>query len=470
MIDLRVPACAGYSSLVAIVVQDAAARAELSERQREDLGQAARSAFKLVVQEAMAGERDPMHVRVSWTAAVLHVSLTERGLPLDDAAAQRSPHWHDILARIDRAHWVLHPRGSELQLTVLRPHGFARETPVQAPADALALAPLQEYTIRRFRPEDAPGVARAFFQTWGYHYIFPAVYVPHRLIELNAKNAYISIVAVAQNGDIVGHYALDPLPGTPIADGCAAVVVPAHRGRGLLERMRTEMEAEAVRLGLAAYYTEPVTTHTRTQTESAKFGAQLCAIVLGGDPAAFVPKAMEYTGAGQRQSYTVYFKPLQTRATRTIYSPAKHRDMIERIYANLGLPIDVRSGTPAAADGKLRVEVNRTEGFATLDVISPGANSAQQIAQAVRDLRDLRHIGAMYANLPLDDPGTPQLCEALELLGFFFSGAVPWMMEGVDVLRLQLPLTPIDLSQVTIAGSFGEELKAYISAERDALQ
>jgi hypothetical protein len=85
-------------------------------------------------------------------------------------------------------------------------------------------------------------------------------------------------------------------------------------------------------------------------------------------------------------------------------------------------------------------------------------------------LRDLRHIGAIYANLPLEHTGTPALCEALELLGFFFSGVVPWMMDGADILRMQLPLTPIDLSQVTIVGSFGEQFKAYIAAERGALQ
>jgi GNAT superfamily N-acetyltransferase len=333
----------------------------------------------------------------------------------------------------------------------------------------VAPAPQQTYTVRRFQPQDAPGVARAFYQTWGYHYIFPAVYVPHRLTELNASNAYISIVATAQDGEIVGHYALSPVPGAPIADGCAAIVVPAHRGRGLLERMRAEMEAEAARLGFAAYYTEPVTTHGRTQSESAKFGAQLCAIVLGGDPATFVPKAMSYTGAGQRQSYTVYFKPLRPREPRSVYSPAKHRDVVTKIYANLQLPVVMREGIPANGEGNVRVEVVRAEGFASIDVLAAGVSTLDRITQAVSDLRKLERIGAIYANLPLEDAGTPALCEGLELLGFFFSGVIPWAMEGRDVLRMQLPLTPIDLSQVTIVGQFGAELKAYIERQIRAL-
>jgi hypothetical protein len=40
------------------------------------------------------------------------------------------------------------------------------------------------------------------------------------------------------------------------------------------------------------------------------------------------------------------------------------------------------------------------------------------------------------------------------------------MMDGTDILRMQLPLTPIDLSQVTIVGSFGEQFKSYIAAQR----
>lgn len=463
IVDVRLPPDTAFSSLAAVIAQDTAARAELEPHRAAHLTDATKMGFELIVRDAMAGEREPVHLRAVLTPAELRIELLERGLPLDDASARRDPHWSEILERVDRAHWTLHGRtGSELQLAVTRPHGVPHAGERPPAEETVPLAPEQTYTIRRFQHEDAPGVARAFYLTWGYHYIFPAVYAPRRLVELNDANAYISMVAVSESGEIVGHYALDPVPGAPIADGCAAIVIPAHRGRGLLERLRRAAEDEAMRLGFAAYYSEPVTTHGRTQAESAKFGAGLCAIVLGGDPPSFVPKAMPATGAGQRQSFTVYFKPLRPREARVIYAPAKHRSMIERIYSNLGLPIEIREGTPAQADGTLRVESMRGEGFANIDVLIPGAASVQHIAQAVCDLRSLGHLGALYANVPLEHPGTPQLCEAIERLGFFFSGVVPWTMDGRDALRLQLPLTPIDLSQVTIVGRFGEELKSYI--------
>lgn len=465
IVDVRLPAQVEYGALAALVVQDAATRAELHDEQRTELSRAAQLAFELIVRDALVCEREAIHVRTAWTPAQLRVSLIERGLPLDDSTARRDPHWLDIVDRVDSAHWKLHGRaGSELQLAVQRPHGIPHDGEQPPPEDSVPLAPEQTYTVRRFQPEDAPGVAQAFYRTWGYHYIFPAVYVPHRLVELNESNAYISMVAVGESGEIVGHYALDPLPGAPIADGCAAIVNPAHRGRGLLERLRHAAEDEAIRLGFAAYYSEPVTTHGRTQSESAKFGAHLCAIVLGGDPATFVPKGMRVTGAGQRQSFTVYFKPLSPREPRAIYAPPQHRAIVETIYANLGLPIDLRDGEPAQGEGEVHVQAVRGEGFATIDVASIGAASAEHVAQAVSDLRNLGRLGAIYVNVPLEDAAAPALCEAVERLGFFFCGVVPWSMGGRDALRLQLPLTPIDLDQVTIIGDFGARLKAYIDA------
>ncbi len=464
VIDLRLPPEAGYAMLAAYVAGDAAARAEFNETDRTKIADAARFGFELIVRDAMAGEREPIRVRAVWTPEELHISLLERGLPLEDGNARRDPSWPNILERVDSAQWKLHGRaGSELLLTLQRPHGIANEDAAPPREDSVPLAPQQRYTIRRFQPEDAPGVARAFYRTWGYNYVFPAVYVPKRLVELNNSNAYISIVAVAEDGEIVGHFALDPIPGTPLVDGCAAIVSPAHRGRGLLERLRQFAQDEAVRLGFGAFYTEPVTTHPRTQEDSAKIGASLCGIVLGGDPAAFTPKHMQYTGGGQRQSFTIYIKPLKARESRTIYAPPRHHEMIDAIYRNLGFASDVREGCAVTQTGDLHIGVSRSEGFAVIDVVTVGGTTMERIAQALADVRTLGRIGAVYVNLPLEDPGTPQVCDAIEAQGFFFCAVIPWAMGGRDALRLQLPLTPIDLSQVTIFGEFGAQLKAYIA-------
>ncbi|MBV8491318.1 MAG: hypothetical protein JO199_12380, partial [Candidatus Eremiobacteraeota bacterium] len=329
--------------------------------------------------------------------------------------------------------------------------------------------PPQEYVIRRFEPGDAPGIARAFYLTYGYHYDLPMVYVPERLIELNESRHYVSIVAVAQNGKIAGHYALAREGDEPIADGGGAVVNPAHRGRDLLNRMRRFAEEEATRMGLAAYYTEPVTDHGRTQHASESFGAKACGITLGLSPRSFVAKHMELSTTTQRQSFMLYVKPLRERERRTVYAPARHRAMIERIYTNLGLPVAFAEGSGTGEPGIVRTSIVRADQVGTIAVEKAGPESAQRVRQAVDDLRIVAHLGAIYAQLPLDDPGTPALCESMEALGFSFGGVGPWMLDGRDALRLQMTLTPIDLSVLTIVGDFGKELVAYVAAERERI-
>jgi hypothetical protein len=172
---------------------------------------------------------------------------------------------------------------------------------------------------------------------------------------------------------------------------------------------------------------------------------------------------MDVTSKGQRQSFMLYFKPLQPRAPRTIFAPSRHRAMIEKIYTNIGLPVEISQGTAAApGKGEIHTGIERADGSATIAIRSIGTETADVVAQAVNDLRGLAHIGALYALVPLENAAAPQLSDALEQLGFFFSGVGPWMLGGSDALRLQMPLTPIDMSLLTIDGEFGRELADYV--------
>ena len=143
-------------------------------------------------------------------------------------------------------------------------------------------------------------------------------------------------MAVAADGEIAGHYALARQAGEPIADAGGAVVVPAHRGRDLLNRLRRAAEEEAdASWGLAAYYSEPVTDHGRTQRASESFGATACGLTLGLSPRNFIAKHMQLSTTTQRQSFMLYVRPLGARERRTLYVPARHRAIVERIYERL---------------------------------------------------------------------------------------------------------------------------------------
>ena len=68
--------------------------------------------------------------------------------------------------------------------------------------------PGQSFEVRRMQPEDAWGVARCFFAVYGEHYPFDVYYIPERLIEENRRKNVYSVVARADNGDIIGCGAL----------------------------------------------------------------------------------------------------------------------------------------------------------------------------------------------------------------------------------------------------------------------
>ena len=329
------------------------------------------------------------------------------------------------------------------------------------------LAPPQTYEIRRYRPGDGPGVAHCFRETYGDHYDNPIVYQPALLDAANAAGTFISFVAVTQGGEIAGHYALHREPQDTIAEGCAAAVAPQHSDRHLLTLLRTEAEHEARRMELPAYYTEPVTDHTFTQRASETFGAHPCAISLGTDPRSVVPLHMQHLAAtNQRLSLLLYVKPLAPVAPRTVFAPARHREMIERIYGSLGAPITLEKGAAPNETGSVRTESDAQMLSGTVIVDRVGGDIRKAARQAVADLRKPANLGALFAMLPLDDPGCPAACDAFEDLGFFFSGVAPWMLAGRDALRLQLLLEPIDCSELAIESPFAKELVAYADAER----
>jgi len=466
-IELKVPPEVEFGSLVQSVVGDAARRAELPDDRRTALESAAALGFTIIVRQAMAESREPIRIVAACTPAHLTVSLFERGLPLDDAAERRDPNWNAIAAEVDEAHWHSHgSAGSELRLLVERPHGLQEYSESTALEEDVPEAPAQTYDVRRFEPADAPGVVRAFYLAYGYNYDLPAVYVPSRLIELNRTGRYVSTVAVAQDGEIVGHYALSRENGEPIADGGGAIVLPAHRGRNLATLLRAHAEREAIAMGLEAYCSEPVTDHGRTQHMSESFGAVACGITLGGSPRTFLAKHMELSTTTQRQSFMLYVKRLQQRERRRIFAPERHRAIVARIYEQLDLPADFAQAEPPAGPGALRTAIFRADGVGFVTVEQAGAQAADLVRQAIDDLRTARHLGAIYLSLSLEDPGTPALCEAMESHGFYFSAVAPWMHGGKDALRLQMPLTPIDLSSLTVVGAFGKELLSYIEAER----
>lgn len=467
-VTLTVPPDETYARLVGIFVRDAAERAQLDDERVARLVEAIDIGFCAIVRDAMAESREPLRVSAVAAARELRIAIDERGLPMDAATAQRDPRLSELSALVDRVRWHSRARrGSELLLCVTcEPPVCAADESDESVGEAAPFAP-ESYTIRRFEPGDAEGVVRCFYQTYGYAYVNDSAYEPRRLAALNRSGRYLSFVAVAPDGEIAAHYALDREPAAPSAEGCGAIVAPRHRGKRLLARLRAEAEAYAKELQLEGFFSEPVTDHGATQHESERFGARITSIALGHSPRAMLAKHMSLSATGQRQSLTLYAKTLRAPAERSVALPRRHGAVLRSAYERLGVPISGAAPAVGGQYGEIRTTVSRSARYADVAVLQIGDDSTAAVLQAVRDVRALGSADVIYALLPVDDPRCDELCTLLEDEGMFYSGLVPWGLEGRDALRLQLPLTPIDCNALTMASDEGRALLDYIIAERE---
>ncbi len=481
--ELVLPNEAGALGLARAYVRELATQGDLPGEAVEALATAIEGVCREVIERGFEpGERATFRLVGTLTAAVLGLAIHERGLPFDPSApgaggdARRGlaagATWDLLRQTVDHAHWLNHGKaGMELRLLKHRPQGdIAEHLPAAALTPYRADEPLahqQDYTIRRMRPDEAIQVAQCVYRAYGYSYGNADFYYPERIAHENVTGRLVSVVAVDAAGAVVGHLALERPEPRPVAESGAAVVAPAHRGRHLLERMRGFLEEEAARLGLLGVFGEPVTSHTYSQRMEEDFGAHACGVLLGGMPRSTRFKHIRAEPLGQRESNLLYFKYLAAPPPSTVYAPAQHRALLERIYGNLGTPVEYGAPEPARGAGEVAVFVDHCWQYGEIRVERVGADTATEIGRARRDLSDTARAQVIYLRLPLAQAGTPELCRAAEAEGFFFAGVGVGFADDGDVLYLQYLGVPLDPARLQVASPFARELVAYVAAERE---
>ena len=476
--QLSVPSHPDSAGITGAYVRELVALAGLPAEQATHLLLAATECFSDIVRCADApGDQEPLDLVAILTPRALTLQIHERGAPFDpsgnvDAAAPiRGPAWERIRHAVDEARWFNRgSAGMELHLTAHRREGdvtqLLPESELTAFPHEQPLAPAQSYSIRRFRPEDAIGVAQCVYRSFGYTYGDADLYYPDRIVHLNETGQLVSLVALDEAGAVVGHLGLERPDLGATAESSDAAVAPAHRHRHLLERLRGLAEDEARGLGLEGLIGYPVTTHPFSQRMDETVGSRLCGVVLGQ-----LPRSTSFTGittepSAQRVSTLLYFKYMSAPSPTIVHAPAHHRAMVERIYANLAVPTEFRAPGTATGAGRLVVSLDRQWGFGEVLVESVGADSATEIRRARTDLCTVAGTEIVYLYLPLAQAGTPELCACAEAEGFFFSGIGPRFAKDGDVLCLQYVGGELDPRRLQIATPYGRELLDYVTAER----
>jgi anti-sigma regulatory factor (Ser/Thr protein kinase) len=452
----------------------------------ERLGQLVIAAVTDALEKAYpSGEEGLIELSVSEGAGKLEIIVRDFGLPQDVEVLEKRLHeshpvatWlhgSDLVHVVDQMHWLAFgSQGKALQLIkwlhtsniadTLSANDLAHVSP------DIPLAPSQEYTVRRMNPEEAAQVSQLIYRTYGTTYFNEDVYYPERIASQNLHEKLLSVVVVGEDGRLAGHCALERDQKGPVAELGQAAVDPAHRGRGLLDRMKDALEIEARALNLIGWYADAVSVHTFTQQSNAHHGGHVCGVDL-----AVSPKTETFRDiAGeqpQRVSCVLYFHWLEQPQPRTVYVPMRHQKMVAAIYENLQCPFEFgQSELPAQEHGKFTVKFEIRAALATIHVEQLGKDSAHAIRHATRELVERSRAEVVVVELPLSEPGTIEVCETLESEGLAFTGIGPHFSPDGDVLKLAYLVEPLAKAPIKTFEPFASQLVDYALAEQERVR
>ena len=416
----------------------------------------------------------------------MQIVLREKGIPFDpkliplykpDLLDLDSPAagmgFHLMKSMVDDVQFVnLGPEGKETRLLKLfknapdagQSNGPTSPTTIEPQVIQEKIA----YDVRLMAENEAIEVSKCAFKSHGYSFFDDHIYYPDRLVELNRSGTMISAVAVTKDNVFMGHAALlYQHPEDRIPELTFVFVNVEYRGQGAFNRLNEFLMQTPKKRECPGIYAYAVANHVFTQKTMARYGINDCGILLATSPRTWKFKGIP-GDATQRITVILAFKYIDKPKPITLYAPAHHREMIAKLYKNLGATPDwgTPPGTPAPlpqSGPEILTDVNPSESCAEIYVKQYGQNTVREVRKQLRRFC-LQQIACINLFLNLEDPVTQTMTAEFEKLGFFFSGVLPCARIG-DTLILQY-LNNVDLAYEKIAAysDVAKELLEYIRA------
>jgi anti-sigma regulatory factor (Ser/Thr protein kinase) len=426
------------------------------------------------------GEEGAIKLSLNDAHGRLEIIIRDYGMPRDVEQLERQLHepGADRLfgcpaTVVDEVHWLAYGReGKALQVRKwLHDHSVAdgpaaeKLTPFD---DDAPLAPPQQYAVRRMSPSEAVQVSQLMYRTYGNTYFNSDVYYPERVAAHNANASVISFVACAEDAYVAGHYALELNQPGRVAEAGQAAVDPAHRGRGLLGRMKELALEEARQRQLFGWYADAVAVHEFTQKSNVDHGGHLTGADLG-----IAPQTERFRGFGeqtQRVTCLLYFHWLKTPAARKVFVPERHRPMVEKIYRRLECPVEFAAGEAPLGHGTLAVKADPSAGTAYVRADQLGVDTVHAIRHAKRELVEGSAAQVVFVELPAEDSGTPIVMQQLAAFGFGFCGIAPHFSPRGDLVRLVYLVKRLAREPIHTYDADAAELVEYALAEQSRVQ
>ena len=323
-----------------------------------------------------------------------------------------------------------------------------------------------QYQVRAMREEEAIEVSKCAFKSHGYSFFDDHIYYPERLVKLIQNGDMISFVAVTENEIFMGHACLlFQYPEDRCAELTFAFVNPEFRGQGVLGRLLEALFAAESRRTLEGIYAYAVANHPFTQKANVRRGINDCGILLATSPASWKFKGIP-GDPNQRISVVLSFRYIGTPKRLTLYPPAHHREMVAKLYRNIGA--DHEYAAPAdepalTGESEIITGTNQSEGCAEIFVRHCGKDVVRDVRRLLRGFC-LQQYAAINLYLSLEEPSTYHLTAEFEKLGFFFGGILPCGRIGETLILQFLNNVDLDYTKITAYSDAAKEMLAYIRA------
>lgn len=320
-----------------------------------------------------------------------------------------------------------------------------------------------EYNVRVMHPDEAVEVARCAYSAYGYTFLNSNIYDPTYIRELNASGNLISLVAVSEDDEVMGHAAMKLEDEDPLCGGWGyAFVRIKFRRHGCLGRLSDGLLKEAQRRELHWIFVDAVCTHTYSQRASDPYGFFPSALILAR------VSPMDFKGIddeSRRVDLLLCFKRVtQSRGDTPLFLPVQHEDEMQSIYQGLGESVKF---APIPEDCKLPAQafsvnvVADTMAAVRIVIEEYGSGVVEEVRSSLK-AACLDGAEVIYLLLDLSLPQTAWLVESFEEMGFFFSGIWP-RSNGRDMFILQyLNNIVVDFDAMQIASEHGKKLKDYV--------
>jgi len=473
LILLTLPAKLDFLPEAIALVRGVVRKLGLADKDAQHMELAVEEACTNVIEHAFEGEVGEYNIIILRRPGQIVAAVEDRGLPFDIKKYEESQEsgLGTVLMKAfaDEVHFLnLGRRGKRVELIKNLPDLDIDNFLQEAASEPKGVAVQEEdITFRLMRPEESVSLARCAYRVYGYTYSTDSFYFPERVRELVQSGLMISMVAVTANNAIIGHLSVSkPNQQSVIGESGQAIVDPRYRGKGLFRKIDDALNEHVQSMGLAGLYCEAITVHPYSQMAVITGGYHETGMLIGFTPGTMYFKSIQKEESQKRRPAVLFYKRLNEEQFRDVYIPPQHAGVINRIYHNLGLKRNINTAykgnlppLPEHSQVNIRIQVEASRAF--LQVLEYGQDLEDLIKFRLKEIC-VKRIDCIYLDLPLFHPAAQRYCAALEMLGFFWGGIIPEILNG-DVLRLQyINNANLELENVQLASDFSKELFQYV--------